>query len=122
MSEGHVESAANALAEALRGVEGIRVYTDPGARVDPPGVVIGPPTLHWEGPCLAPTRATFRISVVVKANDRAMQTLWGLVPAVGAALDNINTPSVAVIRAEPGVYPSGGTDLPAYQITAEVEL
>lgn len=113
-----VAVAAESLRVALASVTGLRVYTDPAATIDPPGVVLTPPTLTWEGYRSDPTDATFVAAVVVKPDERAMSRLWELVPLVAAAVDEI--PDAAVKRAEPGVWTSN--ELPAYLIEIEVAL
>ncbi len=117
-----VRTAAEELATALKGgLEGVaEVTTDLGHALAPPSVVVGPPALEWEGGCPGPTGARFLVYVVVDQADRALESLWDLVPQVAAVVDE-DTAGV-VVRAEPGVYPAGGTDLPAYVIEVEVPL
>lgn len=116
-----VKEAAEQLEVALRTVEGVRVYRDPSATVDPPGVLIAPPRLRWEDYCAGPpTSATFVVIVMVAMDARAVEELWEWVPLVAAAIDTV--PDAAVAAANPGVFNSGGTDLPSYEITVEVSL
>jgi len=117
---GTIRDRAEALSEALSTVDGARVYTDPAATIDPPGIVLGPPALFWESGCLQPTSARFLVYVVETNDDRAIERLWDLVPQVSAVVDLL--PSAAVITANPGTYTSGGTELPAYLIQVEVNL
>jgi hypothetical protein len=117
---GEVKAAAEALETALRTVEGLRVFRDPGGAVDPPAAILGAPALTWETTCLEPTGAQFMIHVVVVANERALEQLWDLVPVVTTALDGVVDASV--IRADPGTYPTGGKELPAYLIQVDVSL
>lgn len=113
-----VPEAVDALKTALKTVEGIKVYTDPAETVDPPAALVGPPRLDWEGygPVAA---ATFPVFVIVPLDDRALQRLWELVPAVQAALE---TTDATARTASPIVFNSGGQDLPAYEITTEYPL
>ncbi|MHA6626886.1 hypothetical protein ACU61A_15735 [Pseudonocardia sichuanensis] len=113
-----VAEAAAALEAALKTVEGLRVYTDPAATVNPPGVVVVPPTLTWGGYRDGPTDALFVVAVVVRPDARAVERLWELVPRVAAALDEL--PDVAVRQAEPGTW--GSSNLPAYLIETGVAL
>lgn len=115
-----VKEAAEQLAAAATTVADVRVYTDPSDMLDPPAVVVGPPGLLFEGPTSEPTSATFPVYVVEKLAARALEKLWQLVPEVSDALDQLD--DVAVVRADPGVFRSGTTDLPCYEITAEVSL
>jgi len=115
-----VADAAKALTAALDAVTGLRVYADPGADVRPPAAVLGPPSLVWESVCTDPSGARFLIYVIQQVDERALERLWDLVPLVAEALDAV--PDMAVTRADPGSYSSGGTDLPAYLIQVEVSL
>lgn len=115
-----IADAAASLRAAAATVEGVRVYIDPGASLDPPAALVGPPRLEWQAYCDGPTSGRFLVIVAVKPDDRAMERLWELVPLVAAALETV--PDVTVIRADPGVWTSGGTDLPSYEITTEVSL
>lgn len=114
-----ISDAAAELEAALRTVSGLRVYTDPGAVIDPPGAVLGPPSLAWETPCADPTSATFLVVVVVSADDRAMPRLWELTPLVAAAVDQVR--GAVVLRAAPGSWATN-TPLPCYEISVEVSL
>lgn len=111
-----VSEAAVELRVALKRVPRMEVETDPGANLDPPSLVLGPPSLRWEDMGGGPTSATFLVYVVEKADERALERLWDLVPVVAAALDNVR--DVAVIRADPGSY----RELPCYEIQVEVAL
>lgn len=111
---------AEALRAALRGVEGVRHLADAGPLVDPPATALGPPALTWNGYHDEPAEATFPVALVVLADERAFDRLWTLLPRVTAALDAVV--GVVVRRAEPGTYPVGGSDLPAYLIEVETAL
>lgn len=115
-----IKEKADELAAALRDVEGARYYGEPGATIERPGTVMTAPGLRWENFCDGPSSATFLIYVVARADERALELLWDLTPRVALALDGVDNASVT--RAEPGVYSSGGSDLPAYEITCEVDL
>lgn len=115
------ESAAELTAAVEQAaIEGLRFYPDMGPAVSPPCAVLGPPDLHFEAMCTGPTSARWPVYVVVPVGDRALPTLWELVPAVAAALDTV--PDAAVQDASPGVYPSSAGDLPAYVIQVDVDL
>lgn len=115
-----VGEAASALLGALRGIEGLRASLSFGGSVSPPEAVVGPPGLVWEGYCDGPSSASFRVSLVVTNDDHAMERLWDLMPAVAAAVDSI--PDAVLLRADPGTFTSGGSDMPAYDLTIEVSL
>lgn len=111
-----VKDAALQLEQALRTVPG-NYYRDPGATVDPPGMVQLPPALLWETGCPGPTSARFVVFAVVPADEFAVDRLWTFVTAVGDAVDE-HTDGV-VVRADPSVFPP---DLPAYEIQVEFPL
>jgi len=115
-----VSDMAASLLEALRGVDGLRVSMDTGGTVSPPEAVLHPPTLVWDAFVSTPTTATFTASLVVAADDRAMERLWDRLPAVTEAVDTV--PDAVVVRATPGTFTSGGAQLPAYLLTIEVSL
>jgi len=112
--------AAAAIRAALAGVDGARVYADPGATLDPPALVPAAPTLTWEAYSGWPTSARWLIYLVAKADDRALPTLWTLLPAVTAALEGVA--GAVVTQADPGTYQTGGVELPCYEITIEYAL
>lgn len=115
-----IERAADDLRAALRTVEGLRVHPDVGPGVDPPAAVVGVPALEWHGVCGGPTDARFVVYVVAPAGERAAGQLFGWVPKVAAALDEV--PDATVVRADPGAYPASSGDLPAYEIQVDVAL
>lgn len=115
-----VADAAKALGAALAVLDGVRVYVDPAAAVDPPAVAVGPPALTFETFSEDPTNATFVVFVVVPLDERALERLWELVPAARAAITS-GTPA-ACGTASPSVFNSGGRDLPAYELTVDYPL
>lgn len=115
-----VADMSAALAAALGTVAGLSVYTDPGVSADPPAVLIGPPSLTWDGYVSAPTDARYELILMVAADERANERLWDLLPQVAAAVDTVQD---AVVRsAEPGAWTTGTTELPCYRITVETSL
>lgn len=122
----NVADAALAVHAALKTVPGLRAHTDMGAPVDPPASIVGPPALTWSGHGDGPNLARFVVYVVMAADERALETLWELVPAVVAALENYPGADITVRPGEdqavPGRWPAGAADLPAYEITCEVTL
>jgi hypothetical protein len=103
----YITDTAEALEAALRTAPDVRVYRDPGALVDPPGVVL-------------PVRATFLVWIAAARDDRAIEELWKLIPVVSAAIATDGR--FAVTRAEPAALAAGSTDLPAYTLTVETTL
>ena len=109
---GLIEDAIAALAEGLGEVPRARVYVDLGKPVDPPGLVIGPPALTWEGYCSDPTSAVFMVYFVVAADDKSMSGLYAGIPVVAGAIDGVE--NAALARATPGTWQGGSGELPAY--------
>lgn len=118
----NVTDAALAVQAALKTVTDLRAHTDMGAVVDPPASIVGPPALTWAGYGAGPNVAQFIVYVVVDANDRALERLWELVPTVAAALETYPDVDITVTAANPGRWPAGAVDLPAYEIICEVPL
>lgn len=112
-----VADLAAALKAACLTVSEIRVYEDLGGAVDPPAVVIGPPTLGWDTTSAEPSSARFSLYLVAAATDRALERLWALLPLVAAAVDAV--PGAVVKTASPGFYQAGGVELPSYTVTVE---
>lgn len=109
------------LTDAAKVVPRVRSYLDPTADVEPPGVIIGPPAIEFDGYSGEPTAATFPVYAFVAWDEFAVARLIDLGPRVAAAITE-NLDDAVVTRAEPTVFNAGGTDLPAYQITVEVSL
>lgn len=115
-----IDDVVAALEAALKTVPGVRYYGDPGARVDPPGVVLQPPSFRWEGYSSDPTTATFQVALVAQADDRALRRLLAHLPAITAAVDTV--PDAVVTSATPGTLTAEIGALPAYLIEIEVSL
>lgn len=112
-----IGAARAALKAALGAVDEIRVYTDPGAKIDPPAAVVSLPDLRWENYQAPPTAAVFSIALIVKANDHAVDELARLVPEVAAAIETVD--NAAVLTARVGAWRD---QLPAYLIEVEYAL
>jgi hypothetical protein len=115
-----VNDVRAALNESLRGVQGVRVYDDPGASIDPPGLLVGPPTLTWEGYGANPSSARIIVYLIVPADDRVLDRLGELITSVAAVIDE--TEDAVVLRADPGTFTVGGQELPSYEVLVEVAL
>jgi hypothetical protein len=115
-----VPDTIEALSEALRAVDGLRVTSDPGSSVQPPAVVLVPPALSWDGYQPDPTSASFLAALVVASNERALPRLFALLPQVAAAIHD--TTDAVLVRADPGSWVVGGSELPAYLLQIEVAL
>lgn len=104
------------LEAAAKTVPGVNTYAL-GAQVTPPAVVVGPARLQPLGSCAGPATAAFAVWVIVALDDRALERLEELAPAVWAAIED-QTDAV-VTAADPAVYVAGGPDLPCYELTTE---
>jgi len=119
-----IRDAAEQIEAALRLPDPIRwrIYTDPGANIQTPAVVIGPPELDFQDyrPGAYPTQARFKLYLIVDANARTLETLWDLVPEVSAIVDEYTDGVVTIAMPATFVAPTG--ELPSYEITVEVPL
>lgn len=115
-----IEEASGALAAALRTITELRVYDDPGAVFDPPAALVAPPELTWDAYSSDPTGARFVVVVMVAADGQANRRLWDLVPRAAVAIETVE--DAAVRQASPGLWTTGSTELPCYQIQIEVSL
>lgn len=111
-----IGDARVAIEAAAKTVDGITTYPL-GATVTPPAVVVGPARLAPLGSCAGPATAAFAVWVVVALDDRALERLEELGPAVWAAIED-QTEAV-VTGADAAVYVAGGPDLPCYELTTE---
>lgn len=120
-----VKDAAEELLAALRTVPDLRVHSDLGANLEPPAVILGAPALGWRSFCRQPTSARFVVFIVVAADDRALESLWDLVPQVATAVeDNMQAAAVqdGPSAALPTTFYTAGVELPCYELTIEVDL
>jgi len=101
----------------------MRVESDLAKTLGRRDVVIGPPAFTWEGMCFLeqPTSMTYTVYVIEDLGERAVERLLELLPALLEAVGKLHG-ETTVTACAPGVYPSGTTDLPCYQITAETTL
>jgi hypothetical protein len=121
MSWAALEAFPGEFLDLMKSVEGLRAYPGPtGGDVDPPCVVLAPPSLRWELMESEPSSARFLVHLVAAFDDRALPRLLELLPSVTAQVDA--HPIAVVLRADPGTYPAGRTELPAYEIEIEVAL
>jgi hypothetical protein len=115
-----IATAHEALSVALETVQGLRVERDPGAVLDPPAAIVGPPMLTFGGPSSDPVGARWVVIVVVNFDDRAFPALWELIPQVTAAIESLT--DAVVVDASPGTWQNGAISLPCYEISAEMSL
>lgn len=115
-----VAERAEQIAEALRTVPGSQTYTDPGATIQTPGIVLGPPALVWETGGPNPTGARFLVYAVVDANEQAVAKLLDFAVEVAAVIDE-RTDAVVIV-ASPATFVSGTVSLPCYELTVEAPL
>lgn len=128
MSYADIQAAHDALTASLEAVSAavaddlqFRVIGDLSELTDPPAVALAPPSLReYSTIDGGPRVAVWTVAMVVPAGEHVVSGLFALLPVVCAALEG--AADAVVTRAEPGVYRAGGTELPAYFITAEVAL
>jgi hypothetical protein len=114
-----LQAVLDEIVTALKTVDGVRFY-DYGDNIDPPAVLVSPPSLDWEGYAAQPTSATIQVFLVVAQNDRALPQMLKYLPSVSDALDAVTD---AVVRtATPTIFQAGSTDLPCYAISVEISL
>jgi len=116
----NVATAHEALSAALETVQGLRVERDPGAVLDPPAALVGPPMLTFGGQDSDPAHARWVVIVAVNFDDRTFPALWELIPQVTAAIESLT--DAVVVEANPGTWQNGAISLPCYEISAEMSL
>lgn len=114
-----VADAFDYLTSVLQAVPGVRVYTDMGQAVDPPAVVIPPPSLTYDAYRPTPTEASFKVALVVAQDDRAVERLFALLDPVQQAIYDSEFAAMSA-AAEPGSW--GSNPLPCYLLTIEVSV
>lgn len=111
--------AFTSLTATLQTVPDVQVLVDVGQTVlNPPSLVLPPPTLAYDVYGPQPTEATFKVALVVRADDRAVDKLLALLPAVAQAVHDSD--DAALTAAEPGSW--GSPPLPCYLLTIEVSV
>lgn len=106
-----------ALKSAVAGVPGVTVYTDPGANIDPPGVVLGLPDLSGNGTYNTPlpNEATLHAYLIVAADDAAQERLVKLLDQLSLVV--FEATDFVVTQAQPGTWQTSNTDLPCFVLT-----
>lgn len=116
---GAIADARTALQGALGDVAGARLYEDMAATIDPPGLVVGPAVLSWEGRGHGmPAAVTVVAYLIERADDRALDRLTDRLPEVVDAIESLR--QCQVMRADPGAWVRG--NLPCYEITVEMDV
>ena len=113
-----VLEARDRLVETLR-LSGVRVLLDVGRSPDTPCLMVPLPTLTYDAYFAGPTTASFRVPLVVEAEDRTNEHLLTLLPAVEQAIYDSEDAAMAG-PAEPGSW--GTPPLPCYLLTIEVSV
>jgi len=111
-------SARRSLINILGTVDGVRVVLDVGQSVDPPALVIVPPHLTYDAYSPSPTNATFQVPLVVVSDDRSIDNLETLLPAVEQAV--YDSADAALTEVAPGSW--GTPPLPCFLLTIEVSV
>lgn len=110
--------AATATVDGLAGLLG----DSPGAIASSlPCCAVGAPTPRWETYCAAPTSATFPLTLLVRLDDLAIETLLSYLEAVQAAVETL-TPAT-ILSGLPVSYDlGGGISAAGYELTVEYPL
>jgi len=109
--------ARNRLFDTLS-TTGLRVVRDLGFSVDPPCLVLTLPSLTYEVYGPGPSAATFRVPLVVSADDRMGDQLLNLLPGVEQAI--FDSDDAALTTTESGSW--GTPPLPCLLLTIEVSV
>jgi hypothetical protein len=116
-----VQQARAELAECLDELPGLNVTRQLGQTMELPAVVVSLPRLAFEGQNPGePTQGTFLLALMAPRDEDVAESLTEWVTKVTEQIDRLD--SAVVRNADPGTWPSGGTDLPAYLIEVEVAL
>jgi hypothetical protein len=115
-----VRDARNDLNAALRTVPDLRVHDSPSGLDSPPAAFLTLPVLVWESSSPLPTDAHFGVIVCVSFDDRGVELLETLVPAVVAAIESVD--DAVVTSAVPNKFDAGTQEMLCYQIQVEVSL
>jgi hypothetical protein len=112
-----------ALANFLQAGTGVQVYTEPDAPINPPCMIIAPPTLSWtvfNGK--GPDQAKWPLYLIVPDNGGAAAALDALILKVCTVLpSNPDAPTITD-PAVPTSWRTSGATLPAYLLTLEGSL
>lgn len=120
-SVGGIAAIGEALAQVCATVPDLLVLRQPGVAGPPPLVYVPPASMTWDGYVAAPTEAAFELVLAVAATPEAIASLYDLLPQVTEAVDNSDVDAV-VKSAEPGLWRTGTTELPAYFIRIEAAI
>lgn len=114
-----LNAAWAALRMAVAGIPGVTVYTDPGANIDPPAVVLGLPDLSGNGTYSTPlpNELTLHLYLVVTEDDTAQDRLVKLLDQLSEVV--FDATDFVVTQAQPGTWQTSNTDLPCYVLTVE---
>lgn len=101
----------------------LRLQEDLAGNASPGDVLIGPPAPIWEGLCdpTDPTGFNYSVYVVEALGERAVERLLDKVPGLMLAVGGLGA-DTSITDVQPGVFPTGNTDLPCYRIDAETTL
>ncbi len=114
--------ALDAILEAVREVDGLTAEgADKLGQVALPVVLCGVPRLVWETSCPDPTGATFPVTLLVRLDSLAIETLLAFLPLVQAAIEDDTDGTVG--EATPVSYDLGqGVTAAGYELTVEYPL
>jgi hypothetical protein len=102
----------------------IRLAEDLGGSVEGGQAVVGPPTALFEGMCGPdqPTGFSYTVYLTAEVTERAVEQLLDRLPALLEAISELGRETTVESPVIPGAFPTGTSELPSYQITAETTL
>lgn len=118
--------AAEALADVLGSINGLRSYPLLPDQFSPPGVVVGQPTFDYqtapEVPCSLQMEVPGYLTVARSSDRQAQVQLLDFVEAIDGVLDKDETLGgrvvhAALLRATPATVSTSGQDLPSYELS-----
>lgn len=109
---------SDALVAVLKTIPGLHAHVMDGRQANPPVAIVGPPSMRWTGYCGPASEMTFPVTLVVRKDDKTIERLYDLLPAISVAIDTVEDASV--VAATPGTWGSADDGYPAYTLTIEV--
>lgn len=116
-----IEQSTKDIRNALK-LAKVRIYEDAAADLVPPAAMIFAPVLKFGGIGFQPIEAAYPILLVVADDAESVKKLMRFLPSVVESLQEYVPNATVRDDADPGVFNSGGTLLPCYQLVVDVAL
>jgi hypothetical protein len=123
------QEIAEALATALSVIPDVRTYAWMPDSFSPPGIVVGQPSMDWEGDqrtfCNIAWEFPLTVAVLRNTDREAQAALYRVVEAIGDVLSEDHdlgghVQTSRLLNANPVIISSSGQEFPAYVITVRV--